>query len=376
MNVSCPFCGDGISYPNKFIFNILVQIEDKLDFLEREYKPSWCKFLLKDKQKRGYYDIFIGINGDKYIIEMDGGFHNRTFDESKYTINELRFIDKEKDRLAIENGTKVIRIDCDYNDEDKYDYIKNNLMVSELNDLIDFNLIDFDLANINSQKSLLLECCKLWNDGFKASEIIEKTKINKCTISTYLKKGNKYGFCKDYSSTESNRRSSAKQIVCLNNKEVYITISEASAKYNINEKSIIDCCKGKDFSAGKDPNTKERLFWMYKSDYDQLNEIQITDYLLNKKIDNYKNNIHGKAVICITTNEIFETIMDGSRAHNISDSGIRKCCKELRGSSGQLEDGTRLKWMFLNEYLELNNMFIEELVKNNSSIFMSVNKND
>ena len=44
MDVRCPICKDGISYPNKFIFNSLLQIKDKLDFLDSEYRPRWCKF--------------------------------------------------------------------------------------------------------------------------------------------------------------------------------------------------------------------------------------------------------------------------------------------------------------------------------------------
>lgn len=58
----CCFCNDGFSYPNKFMNNILSQLNIPY---QAEYSPEWIK------PKR--YDFFIpSIN---LIIEMDGGFH-------------------------------------------------------------------------------------------------------------------------------------------------------------------------------------------------------------------------------------------------------------------------------------------------------------
>ena len=39
----------------------------------------------------------------------------------------------------------------------------------------------------------------------------------------------------------------------------YSTIAEPSKIYNIDDKGILNCCRGNDFSAGKDLNTGEKL---------------------------------------------------------------------------------------------------------------------
>lgn len=61
-----------------------------------------------------------------------------------------------------------------------------------------------------------------------------------------------------------------------------------------------------------------------------------------------------KKVICLTTGEIFNSIIDASNMYNTS--GIGNCCKGLTNSSGKLEDGTKLRWMYYDEYIKFNNI--------------------
>ena len=126
--ISCPICGDGYSYPNKFIYNCLMQISNQLDFVEREYKPTWCVFEYKNMRKSGRYDIYFSVNNNLYICEMDGGLGhgNRTLG---ITTEESLYIDAEKDRLAEEHHITLIRIDCDYKTGDRYEFIKNNIRI-------------------------------------------------------------------------------------------------------------------------------------------------------------------------------------------------------------------------------------------------------
>ena len=142
----------------------------------------------------------------------------------------------------------------------------------------------------------------------------------------------------------------------------YDTITEPSKLYNVNDKGILNCCRGKDFSAGKDFNTGEKLFWMYTDDYNKLSKKEVIKYLIDKKVKSYSENISGKAVYCTTTNKVFNSITDASKRYSINDGGIRKCCIGERKTSGSLADGTRLSWMFLKDYIELNSMTMEEFV--------------
>ena len=363
MDVRCPICKDGISYPNKFIFNSLLQIKDKLDFLDREYRPKWCKFELKEKMRTGVYDIYLGINNKEYIIEMDGGFHEKLHSKEKYyKLEDIKYIDSMKDKLAIEHNIEMIRIDCSYDYHDRYKYILRNILNSKLSEILPLELIDFEEANIKSQKSLLVEACNLWNNGYAAHEIMLELNIGKWLVSSYLKQGQKYNLCNNYSAQNSTIRSSGTKVTCVNTGISYSTIAEPSKIYNIDDKGILNCCRGNDFSAGKDLNTGEKLFWMYTDDYNKLNKREVIKYLIDKKVKEYTENISGKAVYCTTTNEVFNSIMDAVRAYGGNESGIRKCCRGEMKTSGTLQNGTRLTWVFLKDYVEINNITMEEFV--------------
>ena len=359
-DLRCPVCKDGISYPNKFMFNSLLQIENRLDFLEREYNPNWCRFHYKDSVHKGIYDIYFGIDGNKYIIEMDGGFHNKDNQMNGQTVEDSRYIDHQKDLLAKEHNIKVIRIDSDYIDfEDRYEFLMKNIKDSELKNILPIDLINFDESNIKSQKSLLIEACKLWDCGYKAFEIVDELHIHKSSLSRYLKTGQKYGLCHEYSTKNSSARSIGRKVVCVNTAEIFNTIKDAEEYYNVN--GIGNCCEGKTYSAGKHKETNEKLYWLFYEDYQQMSEDDIKKFLLNKLEYERINENFGKAVVCITTGEEFMTATDASIKYNISDSGIRFCCQHKIDTSGQLNDGTRLRWVYWSDYIKMTKEEIEAL---------------
>lgn len=90
-SISCSYCGDGLSYPEKFMFNILKQLN--VDF-ETEKKFKWCKYKFKNKMRQGRYDFY--IPSMNLIIEMDGGWHYKDNSKSGQTKEESEFIDNEK----------------------------------------------------------------------------------------------------------------------------------------------------------------------------------------------------------------------------------------------------------------------------------------
>ena len=64
--------------------------------------------------------------------------------------------------------------------------------------------------------------------------------------------------------------------------------------------------------------------------------------------------INPKKVICITTGRIFESMVEGAKFYNMnSREHITDCCKYRRKSAGKLPDGTKLKWMYYDDYLKL-----------------------
>ena len=82
-----------------------------------------------------------------------------------------------------------------------------------------------------------------------------------------------------------------------------------------------------------------------------------------------KNHHMSRAVICITTGLIFDTAKEGGEYYNCSSSTICDCCKnkiyqeKKIKSAGHLDDGTKLVWMFLEDYKNANEEEIQEKIK-------------
>ena len=249
--LSCPKCSDGISYPEKFMYNLLQQLN--VDF-KYQFSPKWIK------PKR--YDFY--IPSKNLIIEMDGGYGN---DHSSY---ESKEIDMIKDKLAQEHEIEVIRINCNYGHKNKFEYIKNNILTSQLINIFNFVNVDLKLIDCNSYKSIVLEVCKEKHDLPKISvlELSHKYKLHKTTIRRYLKIGNNNGWCtynKDEEIIEGNAKAIkhnqkcfSKKILCITTGKIYDSCSEAARQLHLSESNISSCCiqKPHHLSTGK-------LKWKY-----------------------------------------------------------------------------------------------------------------
>lgn len=65
-----------------------------------------------------------------------------------------------------------------------------------------------------------------------------------------------------------------------------------------------------------------------------------------------KNNSNAKAVICLATSKVFFTAKEGAEYYNIqSKSHLGQCCQGKRKSCGKLPDGTKLVWIYLDDFL-------------------------
>lgn len=62
-------------------------------------------------------------------------------------------------------------------------------------------------------------------------------------------------------------------------------------------------------------------------------------------------NPNAKKIICLTTGKIFECIEDAAEFYNANSKGIIFVCRGKRKSSGKLEDGTKLTWMYYDDYI-------------------------
>lgn len=357
--ITCPCCDDGYSYPNKFIFNLLLQIKNKLDFLDREFRPDWCTFKLNNQECYGRYDIYFGINHKKYIIEMDGGLGhgNRIRTDSNVTYEESLLRDSIKDKLANKHDIEVIRIDCDYGINDRFEYIKDKIINSKLSKIIDMSLFDFNESNLKSLESMLIKSVEFWEKGMTIAVIADTLNVHECTITNYLKKAKTYGICDSYSTKESKYRSTSNAVVCITTNKSFRSIVDGSKYYNIHPGDISKCCRRTSTFGGWYKGQK--MIWMYKKDYDKYPKDKLLEYVPKE------NDIYTK-VVCLNTGEIFDQIKYAAQRYNMkSTTGIVNCCTGKFSTSGKDENNIPLKWRYYSDYINMSEYEIQDVLNTN-----------
>lgn len=214
----CPICGDGISYPTKFINSVLLQI--KCSF-KKEY-------ILKNvKNKR--YDFYIeDINT---IIEVHGAQHyEKTF--GNRTLKEEQENDKLKEELAYQNGVRhYIVIDAR---KSNIEWIKNSVLNSKLSEFFNLSEIDWEECHKFAVGSITHKICSLFkeDDPNIATKIAKEMGIARGTVVRHLKRGEELGWCNYDPSkiqTLNGQQKSKlrnKPIVCLENGLEFASIAE------------------------------------------------------------------------------------------------------------------------------------------------------
>ena len=204
-SIGC-ICSDGKSYNEKLMFNILEQL--KIDF-EIEFTPDWCKYEYKNRTCQGRYDFLLGYKNEKYIVETDGGWHTNDNKRSGKTAKDSKIIDDEKDKLAKEHGIKVIRIDCKKSDSE---YIKDKIIYSELNDMVDLSVVNWLKCEEFALSNLTKKACEIKRDNpdMTAIDISKIMKLSHSTICNYLKRGSEIWDWINYNGKEEQSKNCTK----------------------------------------------------------------------------------------------------------------------------------------------------------------------
>lgn len=254
----CPKCGDGITYPEKFMFNVLEQLLDKRFITQLSKKTfKWC-----GKYRYDFY--IIEING---ICEVGGLQH---YEEIKGwgLLKDIQENDKNKEYLAKENGIDYyIVLDCR---KSELEWIKNSIMQSDLPNLLNFKESDIDWLKCHEYacSNIVKFACNMWNNGVNnALKISKILKLNKNTVIKYLKQGAKLGWCDYDPKIESKKNYHFIKVICLTTGEIFNSMKEAKIKYDIQDSGISMCCRNKQKYCGKHLITKEPLRWMIYSEY-------------------------------------------------------------------------------------------------------------
>lgn len=338
---SCIVCGDGVSFPEKFVSELLKQIQI---LFEREKIFEWAK----DKR----YDFYIPFSN--YIIETHGKQHyDNGFNNIRSKLHGSRDEsenDKEKETLAMNNGIiYYIGLDCR---ESNLEFIKNSIINSELINLFDLSSIDWNKCAEFASSNYVKEVCNLWNNTSNTLiDIANIYKIHKASVRSYLKQGAKLGWC-DYDPKTNNRDIRSIKVICLNDKNIYHSMCEASRNYKTSESTISLFCSGKVICNDEILNNTY-LQWQFYEDY----LINPKELLSMEEIDIIKdNNIYTRKMVCLNNQQIFNSLKEATKWANLKNSsGIIGCINGKTKYSGKHPvTNEPLKWMYHDEYVKNN----------------------
>lgn len=182
---SCNACGDGVSYPNKILRNLLrdESIERQIEEKALEWNPGWGN--------KVYFDAKIVKDGQIYCIEMQGSQHktgvwNGVVDEGVFIRDEYK---REKCK---ENNIIEIEIDCV---DTSFENIKTQLENS-FSGILDFSEVNWDKIALTSEKSLMIKACEIYNNSLKTvRQIADELEVGRKCVRRYLERGADLGIC-------------------------------------------------------------------------------------------------------------------------------------------------------------------------------------
>lgn len=213
-NFNCPRCSDNITIPEKFFIDILIQLG--VEF-KTQYNPTWSK------GRR--YDFYIpSLN---MLVETHGLQHYEETSRGR-TLSEEQENDVLKYNMAINNNIEhYIVIDCRYSE---LDWMKNNIIKSNLNNFFDLSKINFEHSfKFSITNNIRVQVKEKWNnkDELTTSETISnELSIDKHTVIRYLKFWNSLGMC-DYDPKEESKKGRSKSGK-LNGRKIEIFRNELS----------------------------------------------------------------------------------------------------------------------------------------------------
>lgn len=187
--LACPRCSDGISYPNRFIISLLSQLS--MDTFTSEWSPAWIG--------RCRYDAYFVLNGQEYVVEMDGGIGHGELDiRTNEPDTDGLARDMLKDEQARLHNIIVIRIDCKYEKTsiyNRFQYIKQSVLSSPLSEIFDLSHVDWELCNKDATKSLHMIAAHEYDSGKSIQEIADELHVHYSTIYNWLKRLAKENLC-------------------------------------------------------------------------------------------------------------------------------------------------------------------------------------
>lgn len=171
--------------------------------------------------------------------------------------------------------------------------------------------------------------------------ILEYKKIFKATILEDISDKNELR----KASQKGKNSGVKKKVICLNNKKIFDSATEASAFYGLKSSSVAKACGKEGRHAGVDIETGEKLSWMYYDKYIAIEEGR--EYI---PIKNTARKYKTRPVLCETTGESFNSIKEASEFYGVSEGSISSCCSygDNMTAGKDPETGEPLIWSYLD----------------------------
>lgn len=218
--LSCNYCSDGFSYGEKFIFNLLSELEINFVYQLSSKDMSWC-----GKYKYDFY-----IPSLDCIIEVMGLQHYKDCTWSTY--NEVHKNDLTKQGLALNNNIcHYVKLDFRIS---TLEYAKQSILRSDLDDILclyKYNIPWKKIHKTSLSPILNIIVDKYNNETKDINELSNILGFSNNTIVRYLNNANKLGLC-DYDAElkriktlqanhSMNSERGSKPIVCIEDGKVF-----------------------------------------------------------------------------------------------------------------------------------------------------------
>lgn len=183
----CPVCKDGYSYPEKFLYAMLKQLDCEFILQYSKKNANWVKNYRYDFYLPNY-NCIIETHGIQHY-QYSGISSTRSLDE------EIKN-DKTKMELALQNNCNYFSIDCRTS---TMDWISTSIIESGLLTFLKYSKdeVDWQKCNEFAISNLCKTTCEIKNNNpnLTARDISKIIKLSQGTISRYLQLGTKLGWC-------------------------------------------------------------------------------------------------------------------------------------------------------------------------------------